>query len=749
MTVVATIADGFQEDYAKSIGRLPRKVFKDLNLEINEIIEVISGDRRVGIFVQPTEEILDQGIPPRDLFSKYREVTPIDDEGIILHINGFIRSSLKVSLGQKVQIDKTSCRDAQKVLIAPLNLEDKEKVFFDYLTNRPIIRGQIIELQNIGYDLKVAILDTSPPGIVRIGADSDVRIASESPSEIVEEAEDVIMYDDIGGNCEILTRLRTLVEYPLRYPELFEMINIHPPQGILITGPPGIGKTYIAKGVASESGVTRFFVQATEIVKGWWTTEKEMEKYFQHVLKYEPTVLIIDQIEVLAPAPSANLSDLERRMTDKLIHSLDQLVRGRKVIIIGTTTDANQIHPALRVFGRFEVELNLPIPNFNDRFEILCIQTRGMPLAGDVDLKAIAKATGGYTPADLELLVKEAGMYALERQNLLEIELKESPTTEIIKTPNIEVNLCNEDFIAALATIKPSASREIIIQIPRVTWSDIGGLEEVQQSLKEMIEWPIRFPEVFAEMGIRAPRGVLLYGPPGTGKTLLAKALANEIQANFLVVKGPELLSKWFAESARQIRTLFRRARQLAPCIIFFDEIDALAGPRGGALSTDGSRERDRVINQLLASLDGIERMRGVFVVGATNRPNAIDPALLRPGRLDRLIYIPVPDLEARIKILKVHTKTMPLAENVDLQKLAEATENFTGADLENLCREAAYAGLRRDFSSRKVTGVDFEYALSVCRPTVTPEVIRFYKIQEGEMKKHRTLEYTRPREFL
>lgn len=747
MTVVATIADGFQEDYAKSIGRLPRKVFKDLNLEINEIIEVISGDRRVGVFVQTTEEIVDQGVPPRDLYSKYREGTQIGDEGIILHINGFIRSTLKVSLGQKVRIDKTSCPDAQKVLIAPLNLEDKEKVFFDYLTNRPIIRGQIIELKNIGYDLKVAVLDTSPPGIVRIGAATDVRITGESPSEIVEEAEDIIMYDDIGGNCEVLTRLRTLVEYPLRFPELFEMINIHPPQGILITGPPGIGKTYIAKGVACESGVTRFFVQATEIVKGWWTTEKEMEKYFQHVLKYEPAILIIDQIEVLAPAPSANLSDLERRMTDQLIHNLDQLFRGRKVIIIGTTTDANQIHPALRVYGRFEVEMNLPIPNFNDRFEILCIHTRGMPLEG-VDLQAIAQATGGYTPADLEFLVKEAGMYALERQNLLEFELKESSSTEIIKTLNIEVNLHNEDFIAALATIKPSASREIISQIPRVTWSDIGGLEEVQQSLKEMIEWPIRFPEIFSEMGVQAPRGVLLYGPPGTGKTLLAKALANEIQANFLVVKGPELLSKWFAESARLLRELFQRARQLAPCIIFFDEIDALAGPRGGALSTEGSRERDRVINQLLASLDGIERMRGVFVVGATNRPNAIDPALLRPGRLDRLIYVPVPDLEGRIKILKVHTRTMPLAPSIDLQKLAEATENFTGADLENLCREAAYAGLRRDFSSREVTGDDFEQALTVCQPTVTPEVIRFYKIQEGEMKKHRTLEYTRPREF-
>ncbi|MHA2247688.1 MAG: AAA family ATPase [Candidatus Hodarchaeales archaeon] len=747
--IVATVADGFQEDYAKSIGRIRKKSIEDLNLEVSEIIEVISGDRKVGIFIRPVEEVLDQVVPQRALYLKHRTPIPSNDkEEIVLHLNGFLRASLKVGLGQKVRIDKTSCSDAEKVLVAAFTLEEKEKIYIDFLTNRPIIRGQVIELQNIGYDLRVGILSTSPPGIVRIGAESDVRISNEVPSEFLGDAEDLVMYDDIGGQNEILTRLRTLVELPLRNPEIFEMLHIDPISGILITGPSGIGKTYISKAVACESSVTRFFVQAPEIVKGWWTTEKEMDKYFQHVIKYEPAILIIDQIEVLTPAPTANLSDLEKRMTDNLIKNLDKVVRGRKVIVVGTTTDANQIHPALRVYGRFEVEINLQIPNFNDRFEILSIHTRGMPLDG-VDLNAIAQSTGGYTPADLELLVKEAGMHALERRNLLELELKESPSAEAVKSQFFKVNLENEDFISALASIKPSASREIISQIPQVTWDDIGGLEEVKQSLKEMIEWPIRHSEVFSEMGIRSPRGVLIYGPPGTGKTLLAKAMANEIQANFLVVKGPELLSKWFAESARMIRELFRRARQLAPCIIFFDEIDALAGPRGGAFSTEGSRERDRVINQLLASLDGVERMKGVFIVGATNRPNAIDPALLRPGRLDRLIYVPIPDVEARFKILEVHTRTMPLGQKVELQNLAEITKNYTGADLENLCREAAYAGLRRNFSSRMVTGADFKTALRVCRPTVTPEIIRFYKLQDGEMKKHKTIEYTRfPQEF-
>ncbi|MHA2225236.1 MAG: AAA family ATPase [Candidatus Hodarchaeales archaeon] len=745
MTVVATIADGFQEDYAKSIGRISNDSILDLNLNENEIIEIINGDRRIGIFIRPIEEVVDNNAPQRSLYLGHKQVGPSREKSdIILHINGFLRSSLKVGLGQKVRIDKTSCPDAEKVLLTVLSPEDKEKIYFDYLTSRPIIRGQIIELQNISYDLKVAILKTSPPGIVRIGVDTDVRIAHEIPKDLLEDGEDSVMYDDIGGNNEILTRLRALVEFPLRYPEIFEMLNIHPPQGILITGPPGIGKTYISKAIACESGVTRFFVMAPEFVKGWWTAEKDMEKYFQHVLKYQPAILIIDQLEVLAPAPIANLSDLERRLTDQLIKNLDKVIRGKNIVVIATTIDAKKIHPSLLVYGRFEIEINLSIPNLNDRVEILNIFTRGIPFK-NVDLNAIAQATGGYTPADLELLVKEAGMHALERRNLLDLEIKETIPIQPVKSPAINVVLENEDFIRSLSTTKPSATREIISQIPKVTWGDIGGLEEVQQSIKEMVEWPIKHPDLFNEMGIRAPKGVLLYGPPGTGKTLIAKALANEIQANFLVVKGPELLSKWFAESARMIRDLFRRARQLAPSIIFFDEIDAIAGPRGGSFSSEGSRERDRVINQLLASLDGVERMKDVFIIGATNRPNAIDPALLRPGRLDRLIYVPVPNVEGRLRILEVHTREMPLDnQTVDLKYVAEITKYYTGADLENLCREAAYAGLRRDFSSRLVTGEDFKSALNISRPTITPEIIRFYKVQDGEMKKHKTIDYSK-----
>ncbi len=742
--IIVTVADGFQEDYGQSIGRIAEKHFQELGLDIGEIVELISGTQRIGVFLRGLEEVENSKILQRSIYRSDEVFKRRSDEKpIILYLNGFLRASLKIGIGQKVRLDKTSPPEADTVLIAPLNSEDKEKVYIEYLLNRPVIRGQIIELQNIGYDLKAAILKTNPPGIVRISATSDVRITNDPPPELVKNNENYVSYDDIGGFREIIQRVRTLVEFPLRYPEVFELLNVDPPRGILITGPSGIGKTYLAKAISCESGVTRFFVMAPEIIKGWWTAEQEMDKYFQHVLKFEPSILVIDQIETLAPTPTPNLSDLEIRMTERFIRNLDAL-KGRKVVVISTTSNPNDIHPALRAYGRFEIEIPLKIPDFKDRSEILAIQTRGLPLSASIEIPTLAQATSGFTPADLELLVKEAGMHALERTNLLDLDTKVSSTAQLIKSEVIMVELVMEDFTKALATVKPSAGREIINEIPKVKWSDIGGLNDVKQSLKEMIEWPINHTHVFEEMGIRIPRGVLLYGPPGTGKTLIAKAMANEISANFIVVKGPELLSKWFSESARMVRELFSRARALAPCIVFFDEIDAIATKRGGGFSSSTSRERDRVINQLLASLDGIDKMKGVFVVCATNRPNMLDPALIRPGRLDRLIYVPVPNFEGRIQILEVHTRNMPhdLAKKVSLHDLASKTDGFTGADLENLCREAAYSCLRRD--SSLISSDDFENSLKICSPSVSKDLARFYQIQEGIMKKKKLIEYTK-----
>ncbi|WP_455464508.1 AAA family ATPase [Candidatus Hodarchaeum mangrovi] len=738
--IIATIADGYHEDYAKSVGRIAEKYITDLGLNIDEIVEIINGDKRLGIILRPKEEIIENS-RSKSKFPHTERRHPKDKNEVILHLNGFLRAHLNIGIGQKVRIDKLTCPEAEKVIISPSSVEDKPKIYIDFLMNRPVVRGQILELQNkLGYDLRVGILSTTPPGIVFIGENTDVRITHEPARELIEDS-DIITWDDIGGTKEALARLRTLVEYPLRYPEVFQMLDIDTPHGILLTGPPGIGKTYLSKAIACESGVTRFFVMAPEYVKGWWNTEQEIEKYFKHIKNYEPAVLIIDQIEVLAPYPGSNISDLEKRLTDQLIKSFDKHITNSKIIVIGTTQNASNLNPSLRVYGRFDVELNLQVPNATDRYEILSIQTRGIPLR-DVSLHEIAETTGGFTPADLELLVKEAGMRALERENLLNLDF-ETQIDDLVRTSYPKIEISQDDFLIALSSIKPSASREITFQIPDVRWDDIGGLEEVKQSLKEMIEWPIKYPEIFTQMGIRSPRGVLLYGPPGTGKTLLAKALANEIQANFIVVKGPELLSKWFSESARLIRDLFKRARQLAPCIVFFDEIDAIATHRGGSFPSEGSRERDRIINQLLASLDGVEKLNGVFVVSATNRPDTIDPALLRPGRLDRLIYVPVPDDIGRLKILEVHTRRMNLEKNVDLNALAFKTENYTGADIENLCREAAFAALRKNPSIRSVSMMDFEEALDICRPSVNRDVIDYYRVQEELMKKKRTIEYS------
>lgn len=739
--VQVRVVDGFQQDYAKSICRVERTFLQNFGIQEGEVVELLNGERRIGVVLRSIEE-QNSGKESTSLLGRFlgRKSTDAQTDIPEVRVNGFVRASLNVGLGQIIRLDRTKPVVAQKINIVPLDQEDRSRIYMEHLTGRPLIRGQIFEVENrLGRDVKAAVVRTTPPGIVLITEETEAFVEHETPAELLEDSSDEVSWDDIGGCEEVITRLRTLVELPLRYPEVFGSLAVSPPQGVLLTGPSGVGKTFIARAAAFESGVTRFFVQATEMVKGWWEVEEEMDNFFDHILSYEPAVVVLDEVHLLAPAPSVTLSDMEKRMTQQLIQILDRL-RGRRVVIIGTTTDTNSLHPSLRIFGRFEVEIPLAVPNQEEREAILRVLTRGIPLL-NVDLKAVSKMTGGFTPADLELLVREAGMFAIERVHLFRFEEeREEPNRLTVKNPaKAPLQLTQKDFVNASKSVQPSASRELISHVPRVSWDDIGGLEETKRSLREMVEWPISHPAVFDEMGVRAPRGVLLYGPPGTGKTLLAKAIANEIQANFITVKGPELLSKWFAESARMIRDLFKRARQIAPTIVFFDEIDAIVPIRGGSFGTGSSQERDRIINQMLASLDGVEAMQGVFVVGATNRPEAIDPALLRPGRLDRLIYVPVPDVATRLKILRVHTRAMKLAEDVDIDAVARETLNFTGADLENLCREAVFSSLRRDRGGRTVSHVDFDEAVSFCRSSVTPEIMAHYQKLALDLRKFST----------
>lgn len=730
--VFAIVNEGFQKDYAKSRARVNKKFFDEFDIKPGEIVELISGEKRVPVIIMPLENYQFDESSISQQNDSY-----INSADFNIFINGFIRKSLKVAIGQQIQLDRTSYQISKSIVVVPLNPNDRARIYSDYLVSRPVLAGQMIELNNeLGNDLVVSVVKSDPVGIVIIDTNTEIFISNDTPEELI-QTEPLIMYDSIGGFKAIKERFRTLVEYPLRYPELFDNLNITPPRGILLTGAKGSGKTLFSKAVSYEAGVHRFYIMATEIVKGWWESEGEMDKYFQQIKHYQPAVVIIDQIDVLAPLPSPNTTDLERRLTERLINNLDQLDHS-KIVLIGTCENSELVHPLIKSYGRFEIEISIPVPTADDRYEILVVLTRGIPL-DNVDIQKIVDSTAGFSPADIELLVKEAGLRALERYNISEnVFLTNSEYKDSLK----KLSISQDDFNHALVNVKPSATREFINQIPKISWDDIGGLDSVKQAIQETIAWPINRPELFKEMGINPPKGILLYGPPGTGKTLVAKAISNQIKANFLSIKGPELLTKWFSESPRMIRDLFKRAKQLAPCIIFFDEIDALAPQRSSGTDTGGSQERDRVINQLLATLDGMDPISGVFVIGATNRPDAIDPAMLRPGRIDRLIYVTIPDLNERLEILKVHTAKMTLSKDVNLQYIAEQTENFTGADLQNVCREAVFAGLRINFATRIIENKYFEEALKICRPSVSKELKEKYDTMSKEIRKKKITEY-------
>jgi transitional endoplasmic reticulum ATPase len=513
-----------------------------------------------------------------------------------------------------------------------------------------------------------------------------------------------------------------MVELPLRHPELFQRLGIDPPKGVLLHGPPGTGKTLLARAVANETEAHFYHIAGPEIMGSQYgESEQRLRQVFEEAARNAPSIIFLDEIDSIAPKREKVAGEVERRIVAQLLTLMDGLEPRQNIVVIGATNRRDSIDEALRRPGRFDREIVIGVPDQKGRREVLAIHTRGMPLAEDVDLDGIARTTYGFVGADVGALAREAAMDALRRK-LPDINLKEGISSECLET--LSVN--QADFLSAMRRIQPSALREIMIQAPDVQWDDIGGLDEAQMRLREGIELPLRSPQSFKRMGIRPAKGFLLFGPPGTGKTLLAKAVAREAEANFVATKSSDLLSKWYGESEQQVSQLFERARQVAPTVIFIDEIDSLAPVRGGGIGEPAVTER--VVNTLLAEMDGLEDMQGVVVMAATNRPNLLDPALLRPGRFDELVYVPVPDQKGRRKILGIHTRKMPLAKDVDLDDLAQRSERFTGADLEDLTRRAGLIALRENLDAGDVTQEHFNKAFDEIRPSVTPEVEREYE---------------------
>ncbi|MFW9853015.1 MAG: CDC48 family AAA ATPase, partial [Candidatus Thorarchaeota archaeon] len=539
----------------------------------------------------------------------------------------------------------------------------------------------------------------------------------------------------IGGLSQVVPKIREMIEVPLRHPEIFERLGVEPPKGVLLHGPPGTGKTLIAKAVANESGANFISLAGPEIFSKWYgQTEQNLRKVFSDAEKNAPSIIFIDEIDAIAPKREQVTGEVERRTVSQLLTLMDGLKLRGKIIVIAATNRVNSLDPALRRTGRFDREIEIPVPDKKGRKEILQIHTRHMPLEKGIDLNKLAEITYGYVGADLAGLAKEAAMHALRRVIPEVSALKEGEPLpkEVLE----KLKVTKEDFEYALRMVQPSAMREVLVEIPRVKWEDVGGLEEVKQSLKEVVEWPLKKPESFKKIGIRPPRGILLYGPPGCGKTYIVQALANEAGVNFIAIKGPELLSKWVGESEQHVRDVFRRAKQVAPSIILFDEIDSLAPKRGLSI---GTRVTEQVVSQILTEMSGISELEGVSVIATTNRPDILDSALLRPGRLDRLIYVPAPDEKARLEIFKVHTKNMPL-KSVDLKKLAKETEGFSGADIEALSREAAMFALREAAKDKKeakeITSKHFEKALKKVRPSITQDMFKKYQKAVEDLKK-------------
>ncbi|MBP2145633.1 transitional endoplasmic reticulum ATPase [Methanofollis sp. W23] len=673
--VEVIVKEAYHEDAGRGIARVGIDVMKALNLVSGDVVE-IQGREKAAAIVWP-------GYP--------------EDTGRgIIRIDGNIRSDARVGIDDTVKIRKVEVGYGQKVVIQPtqpIRLVGGEQYLRRLMAGRPVFEGQTFRINVLGNPLTFVISKVTPRGIAIITDTTEIELKETpyKPEEGKRTQVSDIHYEDIGGLGRELDMVREMIELPLRHPEIFERLGIEPPKGVLLYGPPGTGKTLIAKAVANEVDAHFISISGPEIMSKYYgESEERLREVFEEAQENAPTIIFIDEIDSIAPKREETKGEVERRVVAQLLALMDGLESRGQVVVIAATNIPDVLDPALRRGGRFDREIEIGIPDKKGRHEILQVHTRGVPLAENVDLDHLAEITHGFVGADVSLLVKEAAMHAL-RKVIPKIKSEEEIPAGLIE----ELKVTGDDFDEALKHVEPSAMREVLVEVPDVKWTDVGGLEEVKADLSEAVEWPLKYPEVFARMQTKPPKGILLFGPPGTGKTMLAKATANESECNFISVKGPELLSKWVGESEKGVREIFRKARQAAPSIVFFDEIDSLV-PRRGSYS-GSTHVTESVVSQLLTELDGLEELKGVMVLGATNRPDMLDEALMRPGRLDRIVYVPPPDRESRKKIFEVYLRGIEglLAADVDIEAMVNRTEGFAGADIEALVREAKLAAMR------------------------------------------------------
>jgi len=709
-----TVSDALITDSGRGYARLDSKSREHLNVNSGDIIEIKGKSKSTAAIVWPAHP---------------------SDEGLgFVRIDGYLRQNIGVGIGDKVLVMKTEAKDAEKVTIAPPmgQRPPLSPEFANYakvrLENRPISKGDSLPISMFGLVFNFIVVQVTPHGIVRITKDTALTVKEEPVSESEVRIADV-HYEDLGGLKTEIQKIREMVEYPIRYPELFERLGIEPPKGVLLFGSPGTGKTLLAKAVANESDAHFVSISGPELVSKFvGESEEKLRGIFREANEKAPSIIFMDEIDAIAPKREEATNEVERRMVSQLLTLMDGMATRGQVIVLAATNRPDAVDPALRRPGRFDREIEIGIPDTPSRNEILQIHTRNMPVSKDVDLNELAAITHGYTGADLSALVKEAAMVSLRNIWPRIIDKKKIPEEMLMS-----LTVTMDNFTEALKSIRPSALREVFVERPNVHWSDIGDMEKVKEEIKEAVELPLKNPELFERTGIRPIKGILLVGPTGTGKTMLARAVATEREANFISIKGPEVLSKFVGESEKTVRELFRKARMASPCIIFFDEIDSIAKARGNGTMDSGVSER--VVDTLLTEMDGLQDMKNVIVLAATNRPEDIDPALLRPGRFDKIIDIPMPNVTTRLEIFKVHTKRMPLDKDVNMEELANATENYTGAEIENIIREAGMNSIRnkREIVRRE----DFLKALQEIRPAVPKEVterIRRFKEEPESM---------------